>query len=76
MYKLFLNLISFFLLAGIVLIAGVFVWFKSQGFDIPDYTKLANYEPPVTTRFYAGDGQVMMEYAVEKRILYLRRKFH
>ncbi|MBQ8751359.1 MAG: penicillin-binding protein 1A [Alphaproteobacteria bacterium] len=68
MYKLFLNLISFALLAGVILIAGIFIWFKSQGFDIPDYTKLANYEPPVTTRLYAGDGRVMMEYAVEKRI--------
>ena len=68
MYKIFLNLISFAFLALVVLIAGVFVWFKTYGFDIPDYTKLAQYEPPVTTRLYAGDGQLLMEYAVEKRI--------
>ena len=35
---------------------------------IPDYHQLANYEPPVTTRLFAGDGQVMMEYAAEKRL--------
>ena len=35
---------------------------------IPDYRQLADYEPAVTTRLFAGDGQVMMEYAAEKRL--------
>lgn len=35
---------------------------------IPDYRQLETYEPPVTTRLFAGDGQVMMEYAAEKRL--------
>lgn len=68
MYKLLLNLISLGMIAVMALIAGIIVWFKVNGFDIPDYKKLSTYEPPVTTRLYAGDGQVMMEYAVEKRI--------
>ncbi len=68
MYKLLLNLISLGLLLIFLLVAGVFIWFKSNGFDIPDYQRLETYEPPVTTRLYAGDGQVLMEYAVEKRI--------
>lgn len=68
MYKLILNLISLGMLLLVALLAGVFIWFKSNGFDIPDYTRLETYEPPVTTRLYAGDGQVLMEYAVEKRI--------
>lgn len=68
MYKLILNLISLGLLLLVAALAGVFIWFKSSGFDIPDYTRLETYEPPVTTRLYAGDGQVLMEYAVEKRI--------
>lgn len=68
MYKLILNLISLGMFLLVAALAGVFIWFKSNGFDIPDYTRLATYEPPVTTRLYAGDGQVLMEYAVEKRI--------
>ena len=68
MHKFLLNLISFGFFALMVLFFGVFLWFKTYGFDIPDYSKLAQYEPPVTTRLYAGDGQVLMEYAVEKRI--------
>ena len=35
---------------------------------LPDYRQLADYEPPVTTRLFAGDGQLMMEYAAEKRL--------
>ncbi|MBP3687432.1 MAG: penicillin-binding protein 1A [Alphaproteobacteria bacterium] len=68
MYKFVLNLISFGLLLAVLLVAGVFIWFRTYGFDIPDYKSLETYEPPVTTRLYAGDGQVLMEYAVEKRI--------
>ncbi|MBO5038249.1 MAG: penicillin-binding protein 1A [Alphaproteobacteria bacterium] len=68
MYKFVLNLISFGLLLAVLLVAGIFIWFRTYGFDIPDYKSLATYEPPVTTRLYAGDGQVLMEYAVEKRI--------
>lgn len=68
MYKILLNLISFCMLLFVLAAAGVFVWFQKNGFDIPDYKRLATYEPPVTTRLYAGDGQVLMEYAVEKRI--------
>ena len=68
MYRLLLNLISLGLLFLVVALVGVFLWFRTYGFDIPDYKKLATYEPAVTTRLYAGDGQVLMEYAVEKRI--------
>ncbi len=68
MYKLILNLISLGLLCIVLAVIGVFLWFKTSGFDIPDYKNLATYEPPVTTRLYAGDGQILMEYAVEKRI--------
>ena len=41
------------------------VWQIAQ--ELPEYRQLADYAPPVTTRLYAGDGQVLMEYAVEKR---------
>ncbi|TVR83845.1 MAG: penicillin-binding protein 1A [Rhodospirillales bacterium] len=36
--------------------------------DLPDYAQLADYEPPVTTRVYAGDGRLLAEYAVERRV--------
>lgn len=38
------------------------------GRDLPDYAQLRDYDPPVITRIYAGDGRLMEEYAQEKRI--------
>ncbi|MBP1850553.1 penicillin-binding protein 1A [Rhizobium halophytocola] len=36
--------------------------------DLPDYEVLAKYAPPVMTRFHAGNGALMAEYARERRI--------
>lgn len=42
--------------------------FYHFGRDLPDYRQLADYDPPVTTRFYTGDGRLLGEYAIEKRV--------
>jgi penicillin-binding protein 1A len=36
--------------------------------DLPSVEALQNYQPPVTTRVYAGNGTVLGEYARERRI--------
>lgn len=36
--------------------------------DLPSVDALKNYNPPVTTRVYAGDGTILGEYARERRI--------
>lgn len=36
--------------------------------DLPDYRQLEVYEPLITSRLYANDGQLLAEYAEEKRI--------
>jgi penicillin-binding protein 1A len=36
--------------------------------DLPNYEVLANYSPPVTTRVHAGDGELIAEYAHERRL--------
>ncbi len=60
----FLSACFFFaVIAFIIVITSV--WQISQ--ELPEYRQLENYEPAITTRLYAGDGQVMMEYAAEKR---------
>ena len=68
MFKTLSSLLStFFFFAVIVLVVVITsVWQMSQ--ELPDYLQLAEYEPAVTTRLYAGDGQLMMEYASEKRL--------
>ena len=35
---------------------------------LPDHNTLAEYNPPVVTRVYAGDGRLLSEFAVEKRV--------
>ena len=46
--------------------AGIMIWHFEQ--DLPDYTQLKNYEPPVMTRVHAGDGSLLAEYARERRL--------
>src|SRR5262245_8894775 len=43
----------------------VVVWDTSKG--LPDYTQLAQYEPPVMTRIHAADGSLLAEYYDQRR---------
>ena len=45
---------------------GYYLWTMTR--DMPDYAALKNYEPPVMTRTYASDGQLLAEYASERRL--------
>jgi penicillin-binding protein 1A len=52
-----------------LLIATGIAWYVSdltQG--LPDYDVLAKYEPPVMTRVHAADGQLVAEFAHERRL--------
>ena len=54
---------------GAVAAGGAAVYaFHRYGKDLPDHRSLADYEPAVATRVYAGDGGLMAEYAVENRV--------
>ncbi len=53
---------------GFVGAAGVWWVFEKYGNDLPDHQRLADYEPPITTRVYAGDGRLLGEYAIERRL--------
>ncbi|MGH1398740.1 MAG: penicillin-binding protein 1A [Alphaproteobacteria bacterium] len=53
------------LVAGIILIASVI---GSYGADLPDHAQLKDYEPPIVTRLYAGDGRLLAEFAQQKRV--------
>lgn len=68
MFKTLSSLLStFFFFAVIFMVLSLTsLWQISQ--ELPDYHQLEKYEPAVTTRLYAGDGQLMMEYASEKRL--------
>src|SRR5499427_12507 len=46
--------------------AAVLLWHFSK--DLPDYSQLQDYEPPVMTRIHASDGSLLGEYAKERRL--------
>ena len=46
--------------------AGLVIWKYEQ--DLPDYTQLKTYEPPVMTRVHANDGSLVAEYSHERRL--------
>lgn len=70
--KWFCNaLLALFSLGFIGLIAGVAIIafaISHYGSDLPDHKQLSVYEPSIITRIYAGDGELLAEYAQEKRI--------
>ncbi len=53
---------------ALLIAAGVWMYLQHLDEDIPDYTALKNYEPPVMTRVHAADGSLMAEYATERRM--------
>jgi penicillin-binding protein 1A len=52
-------------LVGVAGVAGA-VWHFSK--DLPDYSQLQDYEPPVMTRVHAADGALLGEYSKERRL--------
>ena len=36
--------------------------------DLPDYKVLSEYKPPVSSRVYSSDGDLIAEYAIQKRL--------
>jgi penicillin-binding protein 1A len=67
-YYLFLALVSLGMLGLMAVVCGVIYAVSWFGHDLPDYSQLKSYQPPVITRVYAGDGRMMEEYAEEKRV--------
>ena len=65
----FLNFSAkFIIIFFITLIFFVFstLWYFSIG--LPDYKKLSNYQPPISSRVYSEDRKLIAEYALEKRL--------
>ena len=42
------------------------LWYFSAG--LPDYKKLSNYQPPISSRVYSENSELIAEYALEKRL--------
>src|SRR5271169_4005484 len=70
--RLLVRFLGFLFAAGtVVFLVGVaaaaaMIWHFSK--DLPDYSQLQDYEPPVMTRVHAADGALLGEYAKERRL--------
>ena len=68
MNKFFKNILfislSFLLLLGILVFS--ILWNYSN--NIPDYKFLKNYKPPVSSKVYSGEGELVADFSKEKRI--------
>jgi penicillin-binding protein 1A len=62
--KIFISFISFSLILLIILM--IILWNFSN--NIPDYKFLKNYKPPVSSKVYSGDGDLVADFSKEKRI--------
>ena len=63
--NIFLAIVSFLLLIS-VLILGI-LWNFSN--NIPDYKFLKNYKPPVSSKVYSGEGNLVADFSKEKEFL-------
>ena len=65
----FLNFsVKFILIFFFTIVFFIFstLWYFSIG--LPDYKKLSNYQPPISSRVYSEDRKLIAEYALEKRL--------
>ncbi|MBL4802098.1 MAG: penicillin-binding protein 1A [Emcibacter sp.] len=56
------------LISGVVAVVGIIYILNHYGKDLPDYSQLAQYEPPIVSRIYANDGSMLSEFAKQKRL--------
>jgi len=61
------TLVSLFFFGCIAVAIVAFLVIMHYSVGLPDYRQLEDYRPPITTRLYAQDGSLLMEYATEKR---------
>ena len=62
--NIFILIISFILLSAISIIS--VLWTYSN--DLPDYKFLKSYKPPVSSKVYSGNGDLVADFSQEKRV--------
>ncbi|WP_440927174.1 penicillin-binding protein 1A [Candidatus Pelagibacter sp.] len=62
--NIFILITSFILLSAILIIS--VLWTYSN--DLPDYKFLKSYKPPVSSKVYSGNGDLVADFSKEKRV--------
>ena len=63
--KNFIILTSGGILIALVIVIAILWAFSNK---LPDYKFLKNYKPPVSSKVYSGEGQLVSDFSKEKRI--------
>lgn len=66
--KILVNLVvaaALLSILGLIVVGTLVIYY---GRNLPDHHQLSEYNPPTITRLYANNGQVLAEYATEKRL--------
>jgi penicillin-binding protein 1A len=68
MISLIKKILIFFSLISVISLLSVIsiLWIYSN--KLPDYKYLKNYKPPVSSKLYAGNGELVSDFSAEKRI--------
>ena len=62
--KILTLVLSIVLLLGLLILS--ILWVFSN--NLPDYKFLVNYKPPVSSKVYSGEGELVSDFSSEKRI--------
>jgi penicillin-binding protein 1A len=65
LFSLLFSLVIALVVAALCVAFAVSIYYTK---DLPDYSQLSEYSPPMVTRLYAADGRLVEEYAREKRL--------
>src|SRR5690606_32762481 len=68
MFRLLGWLFGFGMFLALGGVAAAAVYLANVSSQLPDYTVLQDYQPPVTTRVHATDGTLLAEFARERRL--------
>ncbi len=68
MTKVFKNIFTISIIISLIAFIGIFgiLWTFSN--KIPDYKFLKSYKPPVSSKMYSGNGDLVADFSQEKRI--------
>ena len=67
MTKLFKNILIILSSISLLTVIAIFSILWTFSNNIPDYKFLKNYKPPVSSKMYSGDGDLVADFSKEKR---------
>ena len=62
------NIIILILSIGLLLTITILSILWAFSNNLPDYKFLKSYKPPVSSKVYSGDGELVIDFSTERRI--------